>query len=59
MIADIFELNGWDGYFLGANMPVHELIKFIDDKKPDLLDLSLSIYFQSKPLSRSIHFISG
>lgn len=57
MIADIFELNGWDGYFLGANMPVHDLIKFIDYKKPDLLGLSLSIYFNMDSLRESIEAV--
>lgn len=54
MVADIFELNGWDGYFLGANMPADELIKYIDEKKPDLLGLSLSIYFNMNTLLETI-----
>ncbi len=45
MIADIFEMNGWDTHFLGANVPVNELIDFAKDKKPDIFALSLSIYF--------------
>jgi len=57
MVADIFELNGWDGYFLGANMPVHELVKFIDDKKPDLLGLSLSIYFNMYSLKETLDVV--
>ena len=32
MVADIFELNGWDTYFLGSNVPTNELVKFIDRK---------------------------
>ncbi|MGA2228820.1 MAG: cobalamin-dependent protein [Syntrophobacteraceae bacterium] len=43
MVADIFELHGWDGYFLGANAPPEELLRLIDDKKPDLIGLSLAI----------------
>lgn len=57
MVADIFELNGWDGYFLGANVPVEELIKFIDDKKPDLLGLSLSIYFNMNILEETLDVV--
>jgi len=45
MVADIFELHGWDGYFLGANTPHHDLLKMIDEKKPDVVGLSLAIYF--------------
>lgn len=43
MAADIFELKGWDGYFLGANTPSRALVQFIDDRQPRLVGLSLSI----------------
>jgi len=45
MVADILELHGWDGYFLGSNTPVADLLKFIEKNNPDLIGLSLSIYF--------------
>jgi MerR family transcriptional regulator, light-induced transcriptional regulator len=45
MVADIFEMKGWESYFLGAGIPVKELVKFIRETKPDLLAISLSIYF--------------
>ncbi len=57
MVADIFELNGWDGYYLGANIPGDELLKFIDEKKPDALGLSLSIYFHMKALTDTIESV--
>ncbi len=44
MVADFFELHGWDGYFLGANIPVASLMQVVNEKQPDLLALSLSIY---------------
>ena len=44
MVSDIFELNGWNSFFLGANTPTNELISFVDYIKPDLLAISLSIY---------------
>jgi methanogenic corrinoid protein MtbC1 len=44
MVADLFELNGWHGYFLGANMPLDDLTRMIDDKQPDLVGLSLAVY---------------
>lgn len=43
MVADIFEMNGWEGYFLGANTPVDQLLHFVDDTRPDLVGLSLSV----------------
>lgn len=54
MIADIFEMNGWDTFFLGANMPTSELIKFSLEKKPDLIALSLSVYSHIPYLEKMI-----
>jgi len=45
MVADIFELNGWDGYFLGANTPVEDLLDIVRDKQPEIVALSMSVYF--------------
>jgi methanogenic corrinoid protein MtbC1 len=44
MVADVFELNGWHGYFLGANMPLDDLMRMIDDKQPELVGLSLAVF---------------
>lgn len=52
MIADIFEKNGWETYYLGANTPLNELMKFIDQVKPDYLALSMSIYFHMPLLEK-------
>ena len=41
--ADFFEGNGWDTIFLGANTPKNDLICMIDQQRPDLIGLSLSI----------------
>lgn len=45
MVADFFELHGWDSYFLGANTPIDQLTSFVDEIKPDLVGLSLAVYF--------------
>lgn len=44
MVADIFEKNSWDTHYLGANTPMHELIRFCEITKPDLICLSLSVF---------------
>jgi methanogenic corrinoid protein MtbC1 len=43
MVADLFELNGWRGYFLGANTPMQSLKELIAEKNPDVLALSVSL----------------
>ncbi len=45
MVSDIFELNGWNSYFLGANTPTDELINFTKIIKPDILAISLTLNF--------------
>lgn len=45
MVADIFEIHGWRSHFLGANTPSGDLISMIGQKRPDLVALSLSMYF--------------
>ncbi len=45
MVADIFEKNGWDSFFLGTGIPTGELLRFIRQTKPDMLAISLSVYF--------------
>ena len=54
IVADIFELNGWDSYFLGANTPAQDLVQYIDEKQPNLLGMSLSIYFNMPSLVETI-----
>lgn len=44
MVSDIFEVNGWCSYYLGANVPCGEIYELLDEKKPDVLGLSISIY---------------
>lgn len=45
MVSDVFEMNGWNTHFLGANTPTDELISFAKTVQPDMLAISLSIYF--------------
>ena len=45
MVSDVFELNGWKTYFLGVNVPTYELIRFVKEIKPELLAISMSLYF--------------
>lgn len=56
MVADIFEMKGWDAVFLGANMPVNELIAYARKTPFDLIALSASIYFH---LPNLINMISN
>jgi len=52
MVADVFEMNGWESHFLGANTPIDQMLAHIGDTKPDLVGLSLSVYFNLAPLKK-------
>lgn len=57
MVADILELNGWDSMFLGANTPSEDMLKFIQEAKPDFVGLSLSIISNLNILKDTIELI--
>lgn len=57
MVGDVFERNGWQSYFLGAGIPSNELIRFVKESKPDMLAISLSVYFNFAALLSMIHSI--
>lgn len=42
MVADAFQLAGWDVQYLGANVPTGALLQHVASCKPDLLGLSVS-----------------
>lgn len=57
MINDIFEVNGWSSYFLGANTPTNELIIYAKSLNVDMIAISLSIYFHLPILEKMIQQI--
>jgi len=57
MVADILEFQGWDAHFLGANTPEDHMLAYIQEMKPDLVGLSLSIYFNVPSLQSSVKAI--
>lgn len=57
MVADVFEMHGWESYFLGTGIPVVELIQYIMETKPDILAISLSVYYNFKKLLETIDLI--
>lgn len=45
MVADVFEMHNWNVHFLGANTPLNDLITFTKSINPDIIAVSVSIYF--------------
>lgn len=45
MVADFFEMEGWDTYFLGANTPHESILRTVVERKADILAISVTMTF--------------
>jgi methanogenic corrinoid protein MtbC1 len=54
MVSDLFEMHGWDAHYLGSDVPAGELIRFCETCQPQLIGLSLTVYFNLPTLIRMI-----
>ena len=45
MVADFFEMEGWDTYYLGAGIQYDQLLSAIEQRKPDLVALSATMTY--------------
>lgn len=59
MIADLCELSGWRGDFLGADTSISRLLKHIDDRRPSLLGLSLALPTNFPSLIQAIDAVTA
>lgn len=44
MVADVFEMHGWDAVFAGTGCSIDELLQIVERQQADLLALSCSIF---------------
>ncbi len=59
MVANLFELHGWESYFLGANMPITDLLDAVDRIRPDIICLSLALIEHVSSLEITIREIQS
>ena len=43
MVCDVFTMNGWEAVYLGASVPVPEIVTLVAIEKPEILALSITI----------------
>ncbi|UQA56191.1 cobalamin B12-binding domain-containing protein [Polyangium aurulentum] len=43
MVADFFEMEGWNVYFLGANVPPGGVVEMVEERKADLVAISITL----------------
>ena len=54
MVSNIFELLGWESHYLGANMPISDLIEVIDRYLPKVICLSIALVEHIKILELTV-----
>jgi methanogenic corrinoid protein MtbC1 len=54
LVADALDLAGYDIRFLGADVPTSTLLQVIEEEKPDLLALSITMPFHASALRRQV-----
>ena len=57
MVADLFEMSGWDTIFLGANAPVHAIAAMLKESNADLLALSCSMIVHVENIRATIAYL--
>lgn len=71
MVADFFELDGWDSVYIGANTPTNALIELVCRERPNLVALGVTMTYhlgtagalveslRSDPRCRDVKIIAG
>lgn len=59
MVADAFQLAGWDVQFLGPDVPTSSLVQHVTESRPDLVGLSVSFPQQLREVRNVIAQLSG
>ncbi|MHC4446312.1 MAG: cobalamin B12-binding domain-containing protein [Planctomycetota bacterium] len=54
MVAEFFEMDGWDTIYLGPNMPEHDLIQNLRDREAHLLALSVTSFLHLRAVGELI-----
>jgi MerR family transcriptional regulator, light-induced transcriptional regulator len=59
MVADFFEMEGWDTYYLGANTPAHSVVQTVVERQPDVLSISATMTFHVDAVAEMVKAVQG
>ncbi len=57
MVSDFLEHEGWQVYYLGANVPSEDIVQMVHTQRPNLVTLSITLHqslMQTRDLIRAI-----
>jgi MerR family transcriptional regulator, light-induced transcriptional regulator len=50
MVADFFEMEGWDTYYVGASTPTESILRTLAEREADILAISATMTFHIRPV---------
>lgn len=59
MISDLLELDGYEVFYLGSNLPVQSVIQATKSKKPDVITLSVSMPYHIESAKNTIEALKS
>jgi methylmalonyl-CoA mutase cobalamin-binding domain/chain len=57
MVADFFEMEAWDTYYLGANTPAESIVRALLDRKADILGVSATMTYHISAVQNLIRAV--
>lgn len=57
MVADFFEMDGWDSYYTGANTSISEILQTVIERSADLLAISATMVHHVADLERLVTLV--
>ena len=57
IVSDFLEMEGWNTYYMGANVPTHSILWAIEENNADLLALSVTLTPHIKTVKEIIHHV--
>lgn len=59
MVADFFEMAGWDGIYIGANTPAGALVEMVSRERPQLVALGITMTYHLGTAAEVINRLRG
>ncbi len=57
MVADFFEIDGWDSYYTGANTPISDVVQAVIERRAGVLAISATIAHHIEEVKRLIDLV--
>ena len=57
MVADFFEMEGWDTYYLGGNVPAETVVRAVAERRADVLGISATIAYHVSAVTELIRVV--